>query len=310
MGDELPALSDQRLIVLQKQSRRMRKSITILNDKLKTKQQRVERMVEKNKASDQFRRWQHTMPYKNSLAEIRGLQKCLKKRRESSTLDPEFTPRNGVYDGETLDSMKGEVHSLIQERNPRERRLRKVERFKNNGYRDGRIVDYDTSMAKFSEMISRPKCLYRDETHLQVKYSRPSSAFDLLRNRGTTPETPSTSCDEAAEPPDSPPRFRLPPIQARRSTIANTSLVSRVTKRMFDVKSDGDVSVRSSLKQRSMSFAISWDKMNSNWTLSVVMLNISNCDWTESLCQGRFFERCLFNSRFVANSSFANFQEV
>lgn len=252
MGDAngLPALSDQRLIVLQKQSRRMRKSITILNDKLKSKQQRVERMVDKNKASDEYRRWQNTLPYKNSLVEIRGLQKCLKKRRESSSLEPETTPRNGVYDGISLDSMKGEVDALIQERNPRERRLRKVERFKNDGFRDGRIIDYDASMAKFSEMLSRPKGLYRDELPLIHRESRPASALDLLHCRGQSPQSPASY----SPVPDSPPQYRLPPIQARRSTIANASLVSGATKRLFDVKSDSDVTVRS--MKRSMSFAV------------------------------------------------------
>ena len=60
MGDMagLPALSDPRLIILQKQSKRMRKGIAIKNDKLRAHRDRVGRMEEKYKTSDEFRSWQ------------------------------------------------------------------------------------------------------------------------------------------------------------------------------------------------------------------------------------------------------------
>ena len=60
MGDMagLPALSDPRLIILQKQSKRMRKGIAIKNDKLRAHRDRAGRMEEKYKTSDQFRAWQ------------------------------------------------------------------------------------------------------------------------------------------------------------------------------------------------------------------------------------------------------------
>ena len=87
---------------------------------------RLEKSVDKHKQSDSFRSWQKTIPVKNSLVEINALKKCLRKRRESSGLQPELTPRNGVYDGATLQSMKPEVNSIISEKAPNQRRLRKV----------------------------------------------------------------------------------------------------------------------------------------------------------------------------------------
>ena len=57
---------------------------------------------------------------------MKALKKCLRRRRESTTLEPELTPRNGVYDGATLDSMKPEVNHLIAYKAPTQRRLRKV----------------------------------------------------------------------------------------------------------------------------------------------------------------------------------------
>ncbi|XP_005100993.1 uncharacterized protein LOC101845934 [Aplysia californica] len=263
MGDMagLPALSDPRLTSLQKQSKRIRKGTTILNDKLRAQRDISNKVVDKNKASDGYRSWQKSMPYKHSLAEIRGIQKCLKKRRESATLDPEMTPRNGIYDGLSLDSMRLEVDKVIQEKNPRERRLRKVERIKNNGYRDGRIVDYNYSMAKFSDVLHRPKGIERGE--------RPVSSFDAYeqltassrsplqttRSPALTPGSPSAQQTSMGYSPvsDSPPHFRLPPIQARRSTIANMSMMTQ-PRRLFDTNSNRSDPCRT--MKRSMSFAI------------------------------------------------------
>nr|KAG5687176.1 hypothetical protein BaRGS_033063 [Batillaria attramentaria] len=160
MGDGMagiPALCDRRLSVLQRQLNHSRKRTTITNDKLKESLGKATKSMNRNKQSDSFRSWQKTIPVKNSLVEIRALKKCLRKRRESSCLEPELTPRNGVYDGASLDSMRSEVESIISEKAPRERRLRKVEQLKSDGHRDGKLVDYHACMEKFQNLLSRPR---------------------------------------------------------------------------------------------------------------------------------------------------------
>ncbi|GFR60267.1 hypothetical protein ElyMa_001818600 [Elysia marginata] len=301
----LPALSDPRLIILQKQSKRMRKGIAIKNDKLRAHRDRVGRMEEKYKTSDQFRAWQRTLPYKNSLAEIRGLQKCLKKRRESTTLElpshraaaapppasesaedgayssilslspppapvlapppppappaqpgPTF-PRNGIYDGASLESMRRDVEQIIRERNPRERRLRKVERIKNNGLTDGRILDHEAAMDRFTTLLNRPKGIQRNERDVSCRMSLDYAIRGGTRVFSPTCSTPSSQgqLSIAGSPaPGSPPQFRLPPIQARRSTVANLTTATRPGHSFYDIKSDrSDPSGR---MKRSMSFAV------------------------------------------------------
>ncbi|XP_076442981.1 uncharacterized protein LOC143281617 [Babylonia areolata] len=176
----LPNLNNRRLSILQKQLNSNRKSITIVNDKLKESLERLEKSVDKRKQSDSFRSWQKTVPMKHSLVEKNALKKCLHKRRQSSTLDPELTPRNGVYDGASLDSFKPEVDQLIQEKAPSQRRLRKVEKLKAKGYQDGKLVDYHDTLSKLQNVLSRPnaqaprapfgltprKTLLRQEPHL------------------------------------------------------------------------------------------------------------------------------------------------
>ncbi|RUS83632.1 hypothetical protein EGW08_008600 [Elysia chlorotica] len=257
-------------------------------------------MEEKYKNSDQFRSWQRTLPYKHSLAEIRGLQKCLRRRRESSTLEPPpaglppppasdnadetaissyFSitpppappttqapppaqagpafPRNGVYDGATLDSMRRDVEQIIRERNPRERRLRKVERIKNNGLYDGRILDHEAAMSRFATLLNRPKGLQRNERDVSCRLSLDYAMRGGTRVFSPTCSTPSSQgrLSIAGSPaPASPPQFRLPPIQARRSTVANVATATRPPRSLYEIKSDrSDPSGR---MKRSMSFAV------------------------------------------------------
>ncbi|GFO30219.1 hypothetical protein PoB_005672400 [Plakobranchus ocellatus] len=298
MGDMagLPALSDPRLIILQKQSKRMRKGIAIKNDKLRAHRDRVGRMEDKYKMSDQFRAWQRTLPYKHSLAEIRGLQKCLKKRRESSTLEPPpavpaqppsdsadegaydslFSstppppaqpaptfPKNGVYDGATLDSMRRDVEQIIREKNPRERRLRKVEKIKSNGLVDGRILDPELAMTRFTTLINRPKGIQRNERDVSCRLSLDYAFKDRAIGGGArvfspTCSTPSSqgALSIAGSPaPGSPAQFRLPPIQARRSTVANVATATRPAPSLYEMKSDRSDPSGRPIK-RSMSFAV------------------------------------------------------
>ncbi|KAK7104204.1 uncharacterized protein [Littorina saxatilis] len=156
----LPTLNNRRLSVLQKQLNHARKNITITNDKLKESLSRLEKSVNKTKQSDSFRSWQKTIPVKKSMLEMNALKKCLRNCRESSTLDPEMTPRNGIYDGASLDSMRPKVDQIISEKAPTQRRLRKVEKMKSIGYRDGKLVDYHDTLDKFNGVLNRPKVKY------------------------------------------------------------------------------------------------------------------------------------------------------
>ena len=252
----LPALSDPRLALLQKQSKRIRKGTTILNDRLKAKKDKSNKVVDRHKASESFRSWQRSMPLKHSLAEIRGIQKCLQRRRESSTLDPETTLRNGVYDGVSLDAMKPDVEKIIQDKNPAVRRQRKVERLKND---KRRIVDFDSSMAKFSDVMERPRGLLGRERAMTLMC--PPEFYDQQISSRSEPSVGPGSGRSSSTA-----QYHLPPIQARRSTIANLSMMQHRPRRMtYDSSSNnsdptngptaGSMGLPLRTK-RSMSFAI------------------------------------------------------
>ena len=245
---------------------------------------------------------QRSLPYKHSLVEIRGLQKCLRRRRESSTLEPPpvappappasdsadegayssyFSvtpppapaqapapaappaqpvptfPRNGVYDGASLDSMRRDVEQIIRERNPRERRLRKVERIKNNGLTDGRILDPEAAMTRFATLLNRPKGIQRNERDVSCRLSLDYAIRGGTRVFSPTCSTPSSQgrlSISGSPAPGSLPQFRLPPIQARRSTVANVATATRPPQSLYEIKSDrSDPSGR---MKRSMSFAV------------------------------------------------------
>ncbi|KAL8589853.1 hypothetical protein ACOMHN_020856 [Nucella lapillus] len=222
----LPNLNNRRLSVMQKQLNCRRKSITIVNDKLKESLGRLEKSVDKQKQSDSFRSWQKTVPFKHSLVEKKALKRCLQKRRESSTLEPERTPRNGVYDGATIDSMKHEVDEVIQEKAPRQRRLKKVEKLKAQGYQDGKLVDYHDTLSKLKHVLSRPKAqaprapfglsprktLLRKEPHLEYFGSSPSLSDACSESDDMVSDLPRTLSPSSGAHH----MLQLPPIQAQR----------------------------------------------------------------------------------------------
>ncbi|XP_060068993.1 uncharacterized protein LOC132549094 [Ylistrum balloti] len=177
----LPKLGDRRLALAGRQSHRNRKLTSIVNEKLKRKYKRYERVVEKDAKSYEYKAWQNTMPIKDTMLRIRGAQKCLKKRRESVFLeeDPE-NKKFGIYDGVSLDAMKYEIDQIHRDSHPRERRLRKVERLLESGKHDGRLVDYDDVKISLDAILERPSLMRKNETSLALdsfnNYMRPASA--------------------------------------------------------------------------------------------------------------------------------------
>ena len=166
-------------------------------------------------------------------------------------------PRNGIYDGATIDSMRRDVEQIIRDRNPRERRLRKVERIKNNGLTDGRILDPEAAMSRFTTLLNRPKGLQRNERDVSCRLSLDYAIRGETRVFSPTCSTPSSQrLSIAGSPaPASPPQFRLPPIQARRQTVANVATATRPAPSLYDLKSDRSDPSAGRMK-RSMSFAV------------------------------------------------------
>ena len=88
--------------------------------------ERLEKSVDKNKFSTNFRKWQETIPVKQQLVEMNALKKCLRHRRESTSLSAESLPNYGAYEGHSIDSMRPEIDQIIHDKHPSERRKRKV----------------------------------------------------------------------------------------------------------------------------------------------------------------------------------------
>ncbi|XP_033735877.1 uncharacterized protein LOC117324233 [Pecten maximus] len=206
----LPKLGDKRLALTGKKSHRIRKLTSIVNEKLKRKYKRYEKVVDKDAKSLEYRSWQNTMPIKDTMLRIRGAQKCLKKRRESVLLedDPE-NKKFGIYDGVSLDAMKYEIDKIHMEAHPRVRRLRKVERLLESGKHDGRLANYDDIKHALDAIIQRPSFMRKNETSLTMglngfhDYMRPVSAHS------SPDDFPVNKRSRDAQ-------LRLPPIVASR----------------------------------------------------------------------------------------------
>ncbi|KAL8590341.1 hypothetical protein ACOMHN_006457 [Nucella lapillus] len=185
----LPNMGKERLTFLQRQVQCTTKATAILNDKLKDSLDRVERSVDRQKQSEEFRCWQQAAPMKTSLKEKQALSKCLRHRRLSFSNAERQSSRltqNGAYDGAPLQSMKAEVNQILSEMTPAYRRMKKLEQFKSLGYRDGQLVRYEDSLHKFQDVLNRlsgrrPAKHHQDITALSQAYGLSPRRPPLLR---------------------------------------------------------------------------------------------------------------------------------
>ncbi|KAL3873372.1 hypothetical protein ACJMK2_036501 [Sinanodonta woodiana] len=125
-----------------------------------------------------------TLRLKKKLAYVRGIQKSLRKQREHKFAEDSKEFPFGVYGGRPLYSYRYEVDQIIQDKHPRIRRLKQVERYMANGRICGRIIDEEDAKRQFQMIMddhhkSRP--LPRTEKPHQGR------VFGAIRDQKITP---------------------------------------------------------------------------------------------------------------------------
>ncbi|KAK6182776.1 hypothetical protein SNE40_010386 [Patella caerulea] len=151
----LPKLNNPRLKEVGRQQNLSRKRVTITNDKLKKTYLRLNCNLQREARVQNYLNWQQSVAYKKSLVEHKGLQVCLRRKREYTKSLPTF--QNGVYNGMKLDAMKSEVKRVIWEQHPRTRRMREVEKTKQLWKKNGNIVDYNKTLQSLDAIIKRQR---------------------------------------------------------------------------------------------------------------------------------------------------------
>jgi hypothetical protein len=158
MGDaaqNLPTLQDKRLTYMSKVTRRSRKLTQISNDTLARNTSVYTKCVNREKQSYDFRSWQRSKPFRDSLIQARSTQKCLKKHKlcDCFVNSPKFN--YGMYGGIQLRNLRHEIEETIKQAHPRMRRLREVKKLLDDGRKDGRLVNYDKVKKTLDEILNR-----------------------------------------------------------------------------------------------------------------------------------------------------------
>lgn len=140
---------------MSKKSKRTRKMSQISNDALSRKNDVYTKVVNREMQTLNFRTWLRERPFKESLLNVRGTQKCLKKHKLCDCFidSPEYN--YGMYGGIPLRSLRHEIEETIRLAHPRQRRRREVKKLLEDGKEDGRLVNYDKVQETLDEIINR-----------------------------------------------------------------------------------------------------------------------------------------------------------
>ncbi|KAK3597435.1 hypothetical protein CHS0354_040176 [Potamilus streckersoni] len=185
-ANTLPDLQEPRFRALDKQLTRNRKGNIIYNTITKGQLQILEKNVDKEIKSLDYKHMLLTLRLTKKLAYVRGIQKSLKKQRERRFVEDSADLPFGVYGGRPLYSYRYEVDQIIKDKHPRVRRLKQVERYMANGKIRGRIIDEDDAKRQFKMIMDdfhKPRPTPRRESPLHgftTKISRLKSDETML----------------------------------------------------------------------------------------------------------------------------------
>lgn len=186
----LPDMDEPRLKTLGKQLNRNRKSSLINTGKDKQDLDVYVKSLNKEKKSLNGKYYVRGLRLKKSLANVRGTQKVLKSRREQSFWEDSDEYPYGVYEGESLESYRRQIDHVIQEKHPKKRRMRKVEKHLESGRNTGKILDNDLVKDQFNEIMvhgrRQKRRLHREnpltKTFLQHSFARHSTLDHLWKD--------------------------------------------------------------------------------------------------------------------------------
>ena len=240
----LPDMDEPKMKTLGKQLNRSRKASIIYSDKLKDQLNIYNRSVDKAKRSLAGKYQIKSVRLKKHLAQVRGTQKVLHRRREQTFFEDTDEYPYGVYEGEKLDSYRREIDSVIKHKHPRERRLRKVENYMKTAKITGHILDEEDARIQF-EMIMRrdhkdgfPR-EYKDGFHTRFLRREHPLGLTFVQDRQLYTPSPKTTAsplnqsgikdvfseesdsvfDGHMTPKSSPTKLHLPPITAGKDFV-------------------------------------------------------------------------------------------
>ncbi|XP_012945961.1 uncharacterized protein LOC106013814 [Aplysia californica] len=156
-----------RLAAVRKCQNYNRKFVHIMNDIIKNRQEVYHNCLSREQQEASTKLVSDVLTVKRSVVRNRVLLQCMQARKQSSQHDP--TPQTyGVYRGRPLDAFSRDIDRVLAWNHPRLKRLRKVERAKQNCLKHGAILDQRAMKSKMEDFFSR----YRQRAEAVAAYNR------------------------------------------------------------------------------------------------------------------------------------------
>lgn len=189
----LPQLSEIRLVALTKQLSRNRKQLYLTQGNLDTALIKTKHHLQReHKLSDDLH--SHISgPFKKSLFHVRGVQKCLERRKTELILD-NASDKFGHYGGLEVKSLKGEIDIIMKDHSYQNVKMRQCKRILADSKADGRIMNINLCLPVLEAILNRPSMPLRREKAL---------GFDSVPSTAESSRCPRTT-------------FKLPPVTATR----------------------------------------------------------------------------------------------
>ncbi|KAL4237926.1 hypothetical protein ACF0H5_002636 [Mactra antiquata] len=191
----LPQLSEIRLASLSKQLSRNRKQLYLTQGNLVTELGKSKQHIDREHKLSDDRYTYVSNPFKKSLFHVRGVQKCLERRKTELEFEPRITERYGQYGGLEVKSLKNEIDIIMKDHSYQNMKMRHCKRVLADSKADGRIMNINLCVPVLEAILNRPSMPIRREKALGFESPPPPTAESSRPQRTT---------------------FRLPPVTATR----------------------------------------------------------------------------------------------
>lgn len=152
----LPQLTEIRLVALTKQLSRNRKQLYLTQGNNLADFRHYEHYVDREQKLSLDRHRYISTPFNKSLNHIKGVQKCLKRRKSETFLEYGPAHKFGIYNGLSVKSLKGEIEKILTENNYQHVKMRKTKQLLADGKADGRVMNIKMSIPMLDAILNRP----------------------------------------------------------------------------------------------------------------------------------------------------------
>ncbi|KAH3846328.1 uncharacterized protein LOC127873281 [Dreissena polymorpha] len=201
----LPQLSDLRLVALTKQLSRNRKQLYLTQGNLATELVRTKQHIDREQKLSDDRLTSISTPYRKSLFHVRGVQKCLERRKTDLILD-NSSKMFGKYGGLEVKSLKSEIDVIMKEYSYTNIKTQLCKKLLADSKSDGRIMNPNSCLPVLNAILNRPKMVQRREKPLGFDTPSPKPEPDV--------DTYDNEYSEQTRPHKR--SFVLPPVKATR----------------------------------------------------------------------------------------------